>query len=122
MEIIALIRNCPLLYDKSLVDYNDAKKKDQAWKAIAELFSVSSRDEDNFSLFHLVIILSFSGKDLQRFWESLKQSFVKFGGGSVANGSDYPSYFYEMQFLNTFNTNNRYSSSSFFFGVHCTTF
>ncbi|XP_045472885.1 uncharacterized protein LOC123679355 [Harmonia axyridis] len=89
MEIIALIRNCPLLYDKSFPDYNDSKKKDQAWKAIGEVFNVTSRD-------------------LQQFWEALKQSFVEFSGRRVkGNATNYPTYFDEMQFLNAVNTSMR---------------
>ncbi|XP_044751618.1 uncharacterized protein LOC123311625 isoform X2 [Coccinella septempunctata] len=92
MEIIALIRNCPLLYDKSVSDFHDATKKDQAWRAIAQVFNVSSRD-------------------LQQFWDTLKQEFLKFCSKS-AEEKTYPSYLDEMQFLKSVSMRCRRPSCS----------
>lgn len=47
MELIALVRNCPYLYDKSRKDFKDFDKKDATWKAIAAVMHCSITDCQN---------------------------------------------------------------------------
>jgi hypothetical protein len=41
LELIALVRNCQFLYDKSLPDFKNIQKKNEAWEAISAVFGVS---------------------------------------------------------------------------------
>ncbi|KAK9872235.1 hypothetical protein WA026_017038 [Henosepilachna vigintioctopunctata] len=82
MELIALIRNCPFLYNPSYPDFKVAEKRDQAWKAIAKVFSVSTNE-------------------LQHHWKHMKESFKKYSckGNLDPNIKSCVTYFDEMKFL-----------------------
>lgn len=41
LELIALIRNCEFLYNKSLPDYKDSAKRTAAWEAIAAVMKAT---------------------------------------------------------------------------------
>lgn len=41
LELIALVRNCPFLYDKNVPDFKESDKKYEAWNAIAEVMKAT---------------------------------------------------------------------------------
>ena len=43
LELIALVRNCQFLYNKTLPDFKNIQKKNEAWEAIASVFGVSGK-------------------------------------------------------------------------------
>ncbi|KAL3281829.1 hypothetical protein HHI36_005029 [Cryptolaemus montrouzieri] len=93
MEVIALIRNCPFLYDRSFSDFKDIEKKNEAWEAIASVFNVSALD-------------------LRQYWRNMRESFTRYTSKSE-NMKTYYTYFDEMNFLLPFiHRRNRSPGSS----------
>lgn len=44
LELIALVRNCPFLYDKRRNDFKDVQKRETTWAAIASIMHCSIHD------------------------------------------------------------------------------
>lgn len=41
--LIALVKNCPCLYDKNSIEFRDDNKKNASWQAIAKVLKVSGK-------------------------------------------------------------------------------
>lgn len=58
LELIALVRNCPFLYDKSRNDFKDVAKREATWRAIS-------------AVMHSSVL------DCQARWKSLREQYGK---------------------------------------------
>ncbi|KAK4880654.1 hypothetical protein RN001_008800 [Aquatica leii] len=88
LELIALVRKCNFLYDKSLFDFKDVRKKNVAWSAIA-------------SVMHCKV------HEVQQRWRSLREGYNKYKkeveSASDDNALIRPWEFYEeMKFIDPY--------------------
>ncbi|XP_063918125.1 transcription factor Adf-1-like isoform X2 [Zophobas morio] len=84
LELIALVRNCQFLYNKTLPDFKNIQKKNEAWEAIASVFGVSVGE-------------------VQQRWKGMRDLFSKHKNKTEGNGPVNKSvvcpYYDDMKFL-----------------------
>ncbi|KAB0797177.1 hypothetical protein PPYR_08171 [Photinus pyralis] len=87
LELIALVRNCNFLYDKTLSDFKDIRKKNVAWSAIAN-------------------VLHCTVDEVKRRWHSLREAYNRYKKDAElgdANRDSIQWEFYEdMKFIDPF--------------------
>lgn len=86
LELIALVRNCPFLYDKNLSDFKDTRKKNVVWSAIA-------------SVLHCKV------HEVKQRWRSLRETYNRYkkdieqqDGESICSWE----YYEDMKFIEPF--------------------
>lgn len=85
MELIALVRHCPFLFDRSYSDFKNTDRKNEAWEAIAKVFNVNANEAKSY-------------------WTVMKDKFINYNENAKADPNVAPpySYFEEMKFLDPF--------------------
>jgi hypothetical protein len=96
LELIALVRNCQFLYDKSLPDFKNIQKKNEAWEAISAVFGVSVGE-------------------VQQRWKGMRDLFNKHKnkneGHSTGNKNVVCPYYEDLKFLEPYIVGRRTSLS-----------
>lgn len=59
LHLIALVQNCPFLYDRNHIEFRNVAKKNSAWKAIG-------------------LILKLSEVEVQQRWKALRETYNKY--------------------------------------------